>query len=254
MRQIKDALDAGRYSRGMNITPSTQVADIATAAPGTIKVFQKHRIDFCCGGKLPLAEVCERHHLDVQTIIAELDGSLVAAEATTDWRRAPLTDLVGYIQRRFHRPLTEELPRLRAMLEKVVTRHGAHLPATLLPLQEVFAELQSELLAHMTKEDLVLFPAIVALEAGEAPDRGADWRWIDHPIAAMEAEHAFAGKALEEIAQLTGGYAPPEWACPTFRGLYHGLAELEREMHEHVHLENHVLFPRAATLARGAAH
>jgi regulator of cell morphogenesis and NO signaling len=237
----------------MNITPSTHVADIATAAPGTIKVFQKHRIDFCCGGKLPLADVCQRHQLDVQQIIAELDGSLVTAEAGTDWAKAPLTDLVAHIQRRYHRPLTEELPRLRAMLDKVVSRHGTRLPETLLPLQEVFAELQSELLAHMTKEDLVLFPAIVALEGDQAPRASADWRWIDQPIAAMGAEHACAGAALERIAELTDGHVPPEDACPTFRGLYHGLAELERDMHQHVHLENHILFPRAATLARRVA-
>jgi regulator of cell morphogenesis and NO signaling len=237
----------------MNITPSTHVADIATAAPGTIKVFQKHRIDFCCGGKLPLAEVCERHQLDLQQIISELDGSLIAAEATTDWTRAPLTDLIGHIQRRFHRPLTAELPRLRAMLDKVVTRHGARLPDTLPVLQNVFGELMSELLSHMTKEDLVLFPAIVSLEAGQPPRAGGDWSWIDQPIAAMEAEHAYAGAALERIAELTDGYAPPEDACPTFRGLYHGLAELERDMHQHVHLENHILFPRAAALARRVA-
>jgi regulator of cell morphogenesis and NO signaling len=234
----------------MTITPSTHVADIATNAPATIKVFQRHRIDFCCGGKLPLADVCERQHLDLNQIITELDGSLITAEATTDWTRASLADLVGHIQRRFHRPLNAELPRLRAMLEKVVSRHGTRLPDTLLPLQEVFAELQSELTTHMTKEDLVLFPAIVSLEAGQPPRASGDWTWIDQPIAAMEAEHAFAGAALEKIAQLTGGYAPPEDACPTFRGLYHGLAELERDMHQHVHLENHILFPRAAALAR----
>jgi regulator of cell morphogenesis and NO signaling len=234
----------------MTITPSTLVADIATNAPATIKVFQRHRIDFCCGGKIPLADVCERQQLDLHELITELDGSLITAEASTDWTRAPLADLIGHIQRRFHRPLTAELPRLRAMLDKVVNRHGARLPETLLPLQEVFAELQSELLTHMTKEDLVLFPAIVALEAGQPPRASGDWTWIDQPIAAMEAEHAFAGAALERIAQLTDGYAPPEDACPTFRGLYHGLGELEREMHEHVHLENHVLFPRAASLAR----
>jgi regulator of cell morphogenesis and NO signaling len=234
----------------MTITTSTLVADIATASPATIRVFQRHRIDFCCGGKLPLADVCEKHQLDLNQIISELDGSLITAEASTDWTRAPLTDLIGHIQRRFHRPLNEELPRLRAMVDKVVSRHGERLPDTLLPLQQVFAELQSELITHMTKEDLVLFPAIVALEAGQPPRASAGWTWIDQPIAAMEAEHAFAGEALERIAQLTNGHVPPEDACPTFRGLYHGLAELERDMHEHVHLENHILFPRAAALAR----
>jgi regulator of cell morphogenesis and NO signaling len=237
----------------MTITASTLVADIATTCPATIKVFQRHRIDFCCGGKVPLAEVCDSRQLDTQALIDELDSALLTAESTTDWTRAPLADLVAHIQRRFHRPLDVELPRLRAMLEKVVSRHGARLPELLVPLQATFADLQVELLAHVAKEDAVLFPAVVALEEARAVDRRTDWTWIDQPIGVMEAEHASAGAALATMSGLTGGYYPPEDACPTFRGLYFGLAELERDMHVHVHLENHVLFPRAAALARASA-
>jgi len=238
----------------MTITGSTLVADIATQNPATIKVFQRHRIDFCCGGKVPLDEACRRKDLDAPALIAELDEALLGAEATTDWAEASLTDLVAHIRRRFHRPLVVELPRLAAMLDKVVSRHGARLPETLLPLQQTFAALQAELLEHMAKEDAVLFPAIVALES-EPESVRPGWGWIDQPIEVMEAEHADAGAALERIASLTHGYVPPADACPTFRGLYHGLEELEREMHLHVHLENHILFPRAAALVRDrAAH
>jgi regulator of cell morphogenesis and NO signaling len=103
----------------------------------------------------------------------------------------------------------------------------------------------------MANEDAVLFPAIVALESGGpvAPDA---LRSIDRPIAVLEAEHAAAGTALARLSDLTDGYVPPADACPTFRGLYYGLAELERDMHLHVHLENHVLFPRAAAMFRNA--
>jgi len=233
----------------MTITTSTLVADIATANPGTIKVFQRHRIDFCCGGRIPLGDVCEAHQIAPPQLIAELEQALSATEPDVDWTKASLASLASYIQARFHRPLEEEIPRLRAMVDKVVSRHGARLPR-LAQLQATFAGLQHELLEHMKKEDEVLFPAIVALEDGAAPGRAAGWTWIDQPILAMEAEHASAGAALERIAELTDGHVPPEDACPTFRGLYHGLAELEREMHVHVHLENHILFPRAATLAR----
>ena len=233
----------------MTITGSTLVADIATENPATIKVFQRHRIDFCCGGKVPLEEACRRKDLEAPEIIAELDAALLGAEASTDWAEASLTDLVAHIRRRFHRPLVVELPRLAAMLAKVVSRHGSRLPETLLPLQETFTALHTELLDHMAKEDAVLFPAIVALETEPESARTA-WHWISQPIGVMEAEHAEAGAALERIAALTGGYVPPADACPTFRGLYHGLEELEREMHLHVHLENHILFPRAAALVR----
>ena len=233
----------------MTITTSTLVADIATANPGTIKVFQRHRIDFCCGGRVPLGDVCEARWIAAPQLIGELEQALNATEPDVDWTTASLASLASYIQARFHRPLEEEIPRLRAMVDKVVSRHGARLPR-LAQLQATFAELQRELLDLMKKEDVVLFPAIVALEAGAAPGRSAGWTWIDQPIGAMEAEHASAGAALERIAELTDGHVPPEDACPTFRGLYHGLAELEREMHVHVHLENHILFPRAAALAR----
>ncbi len=233
----------------MTITTSTLVADIATANPGTIKVFQRHRIDFCCGGRIPLGEVCDAHQIPAPVLIGELEQALSATELEVDWTTASLASLVSYIQARFHRPLEEEMPRLRAMVDKVVSRHGARLPR-LAQLQATFAELQHELLDHMKKEDVVLFPAIVALEDGAAPGRFADWTWIDQPIVVMEAEHASAGAALARIAELTDGHVPPADACPTFRGLYHGLSELEREMHLHVHLENHILFPRAAALAR----
>ncbi len=233
----------------MSITADSVVADIATAHPAAIKVFQRHRIDFCCGGKIALADLCAQRQLDVAAMVDELEAALVTIQSDTDWTSAPLADLVAHIQRRFHRPLEIELPRLRAMVDKVVSRHGDRLAQTLLPLQETFARLQSGLMEHMAKEDTVLFPAIVALEAGGVVAAAA-LHAIDQPIAVLEAEHAAAAAALARLSDLTGGYIPPADACPTFRGLYYGLAELEREMHVHVHLENHVLFPRASAMWR----
>jgi regulator of cell morphogenesis and NO signaling len=233
----------------MTITASTLVADIATASPATIKVFQRHRIDFCCGGKVPLATACADRALDPEALIAELTDAERAPHEAVDWTTAPLPELIAYVQRRFHRPLEVELPRLGAMLDKVVSRHGDRLPETLLPLQQTFGALRSELLTHMAKEDAVLFPAVIDMAAGRASALRLP---IEQPIAVMEAEHASAGAALARMSELTDGYTPPEWACPTFRGLYYGLAELEREMHVHVHLENNVLFPRAASIARAS--
>jgi regulator of cell morphogenesis and NO signaling len=237
----------------MTITASTTVAEIATANPATIRVFQRHRIDFCCGGRIPLADACEQHQLEPAALVAELEAATLGGEASRDWSAEPLSELVVYIQTRFHRPLEAELPRLRAMINKVVSRHGTKLPEVLLPLQRTFFGLERELVSHMAREDSVLFPAVVSLARGERPAGLSDWTWIEQPIEVMEAEHATVGSALAYIAGLTGGYVPPADACPTFRGLYFGLAELEREMHVHVHLENHVLFPRAAALARDGA-
>ena len=105
----------------------------------------------------------------------------------------------------------------------------------------------------MMKEDRVLFPFIVALEAGKPASVPDAAEWISAPISVMEADHESAGAALATMRKLTNGYAPPEWGCPTFRGLYFGLSQLESDMHLHVHLENHILFPRAAQLAKQRA-
>jgi regulator of cell morphogenesis and NO signaling len=229
----------------VTITSDSRVSDVATDTPATIKIFQEHGIDFCCGGKRPIAEACAERGIDVDLLLAKLQAATADLGGDRNWPSAPLSELVAHIQERFHEPLRQELPRLTAMMAKVVSRHGDHLPETLHPLQATLTALQDELLEHMAKEDRVLFPAIIATETGAT----AAGSWINQPIAVMEAEHEHAGQALARMRELTDDFTPPEWACPTFRGLYYGLAELEREMHLHVHLENNVLFPRAASIS-----
>jgi len=232
----------------MTIAPEMTVAAIATGAPATIRVFQQHHIDFCCGGKIPLAQACQAHGVDVEALLAEL-RTAEAPRPEAAWNEASLTALVRHIQTRYHEPLRAELPRLSAMLDKVIDRHGDRLPGQLALLESTFRRFKDELLAHMRKEDTVLFPFIVALESGQTAP-GVAGGWIGSPISVMEAEHEDAGAALALMRDVTQGYAPPEWACPTFRGLFYGLAQLKTDMHLHFHLENNVLFPRAARLAR----
>jgi regulator of cell morphogenesis and NO signaling len=237
----------------MTFTPESTVAEIATAAPVSIAVFQRHHIDFCCGGKIPLAQACQARDLSVDAVLSEILAAVAPPPLEPNWNDARLTALIDHIQRTYHAPLRQELPRLGAMLQKVVSRHGDRFPDRLQALQQTFEALSAELLGHMAKEDQVLFPCIVALENGAplpVPDVSG---WITSPIAVMEAEHAAAGAALALIREATNGFAPPEWACPTFRGLYYGLAQLESDMHVHVHLENHILFPRALALSGRAA-
>ncbi|MGV3519598.1 iron-sulfur cluster repair di-iron protein [Luteitalea sp.] len=237
----------------MTITPDSTVADIATQAPETIRVFQQHQIDFCCGGRIPLSQACSTHKVDLDALLTELQQVVAPATDEPTWNVAALTEIVAHIQARYHEPLRVELPRIAAMVAKVVSRHGDHLPETLPPVQETFSALHDELIAHMEKEDRVLFPFIVGLESGTPLPVTDAAAWIAGPISIMEADHDEAGSALATLRRLTDGYAPPEWACPTFRGLYHALETLETDMHLHVHLENNILFPRAMQLA-GRAH
>ena len=231
----------------MDITPSTHVADIVTAAPATIAVFQKHQIEFCCGGHVPLGVVCEEEGLDLAAFLGELEAAQRPFSDTRAWDTASLADLVAHIQQDYHQPLYEELPRLSAMMNKVATRHADRLPETLPPLKATFDRLMQELIVHMRREDVVLFPAIVMFEGGSRSNAAVD-DVFSAPVAAMERDHAAASDALARMRDLTGGYEPPRDACPTFRGLYYGLADLEHRMRLHVRLENDILFPRALAL------
>lgn len=236
----------------MELTAQTHVAKIATRHPGTIRVFQRHGIDFCCGGKRPLAEACAEHGLEYETLREELAAEMAGpAEDGRDWEEASLAELVEHIVARYHDRLRQELPRLAAMADRVLTVHGDKHPEVLPALAGTFHGLRAELESHTLKEEQILFPWVREMEevartgAGRAGTLGPS---VEGPIVVMEAEHDDAAQALAELRRLTDGFRPPTGACTTFRGLYHGLAELEADTHSHIHLENNVLFPRAQAL------
>ncbi|HSG39641.1 MAG TPA: iron-sulfur cluster repair di-iron protein [Thermoanaerobaculia bacterium] len=235
----------------MNITPETRVAEIATQNPATIRVFQRFGIDFCCGGKRPVGEVCAEKHMTFGELRIALESAAEPATVEIPGADAPLTELVRFIVGKYHADLRQELPRLSQMAAKVLDAHGAKHPDVLPALAAVFRGLREELESHMLKEERVLFPYVERLEALAADGQQlpvSPFGSIQAPIGMMEHEHETAAEALRRLRELTGGYNPPAGACNTFRGLYHGLGELEKALHEHIHLENNVVFPRAARL------
>jgi regulator of cell morphogenesis and NO signaling len=223
----------------MTITETTTVGEIASALPASVRLFQRHGIDFCCGGKTALRIACGERGISFPALVSAIEASTSQPSKERDWTSEPLGRVVDHIVRTYHNPLREELPRLVAMASKVSGAHGAK-ASYLAQVEATLAELSAELQTHMRKEELVLFPAIQAIEAGSAASGP-----ISAPIAVMEHEHDHAAVLLSELRTLTQGYTLPDWACQTFRALYQGLAELESTMHVHVHLENNVLFPRA---------
>lgn len=235
----------------MPIGSATLVADLATQYPATIRVFQRHRIDFCCGGRRPLGEVCREQALDLEALRRELEAAVAGPDQRgTDWRQAPLEDLIAHIVDHYHGPLAEELPRLAGMMEKVLRVHGERHPE-LEAIAASFGVIARDLPSHLSREERVLFPLIGRLESGRSSpqDRvGSDGPDLAGPIGGMESEHETVGEALAALRERTGGFTAPPDACNTFRGLYHGFAELERDLHEHIHLENNILFPRALGL------
>jgi regulator of cell morphogenesis and NO signaling len=228
----------------MTITETTTIAEIASALPASVRVFQHHGIDFCCGGKKPIGAVCREQGLNFAEITSAIEASRDRVDSgTRDWLHEPLGTLTSHIVTAYHQPLREELPRLQAMAVKVARVHGGN-AQYLARLDAIVTELSADLLTHMQKEEMVLFPAIEALAQGAA---GRPFP-IAMPIAIMEQEHDHAGSLLEELRAISSGYQVPEWGCATLRALYQGLAELEAAMHVHVHLENNVLFPRALAM------
>jgi regulator of cell morphogenesis and NO signaling len=220
----------------MNINPDSKVGQIAAEHPLATRVFARHGIDFCCGGGKPLGEVCTQRGLDTVAVLAEIESELATPSATeVRWDQAPLGDLVEHILAAYHKPLKEELPRLEAMARKVVDVHRDKQPETLPELLSVYLGLKAELEQHMAKEEQILFPMIQSGQGSMATG----------PISVMEHEHDSAGGALRRLRELTSGYEVPAEACNTWRALWHGLAALEESLHQHIHLENNILFPRA---------
>jgi regulator of cell morphogenesis and NO signaling len=230
------------------ISPATSVGRIVAEAPQLARVFEELQIDYCCGGSRSLEDVCQQRRIDVAQLIdrlshAEKESSDSLGEA---WAAAPLASLCEHIERTHHDYLRRELPRLATIIAKVVEAHGAAHPE-LADVQSAFTELRSELEPHMMKEECILFPSIRYLEAnGQAMQ--FPFGSLANPIRVMVTEHEHAGDSLARLRQLTADYVPPADACNTYCVMLEGLSTLERDMHQHVHKENNILFPRAVAL------
>lgn len=234
-----------------SIPADLSVGQVAAGFPASIHVFETHGIDFCCGGNLPVTEACAAKGLDPAVVLGEIDQALQAgAEDTTDWLAAPLPELIDHILDTHHVYMKMQLPTVEARLAKVPSAHGERHGEMLRAVSEVYGPMKAELEGHLAKEEMVLFPLIRALVGG-APAGFSHCGSVRNPIRVMCMEHDSAGEALVHLRRLTSDYTLPEDACNTFRALYFELAEMERDLHRHIHLENNILFPRAIALEQG---
>jgi len=219
-----------------NFNADRPIGQLAIQNPLATRVFARHHIDYYCGGGRTLGEVCREKGLDVDRVLREIETQIPGPRiALTRWDHETQATLIDHILTKFHAPLREELARLEVIAREAVRLHGDTDPGRLAALLSIYLGLKTELRNHMLREETILFPMILSGESAG----------VEVPIALMIREHADVANALRDLRALTGNYALPEAAGNLLRALWFGLEELETDLHEHIHLENNILFPRA---------
>lgn len=239
------------------MTTATQtVREIALENPASVRVFEKFGIDYCCGGRKPLENACAEKGLAIENVIAILNAAApTTSSVAEDWATAPLERLCEHIVSVHHAYVRRELPRLKQLAGKVVARHGKT-RVELVQIQGTLGNLDEDLVQHLGKEEGALFPYIVRLEralasGGARPQ--AHFATVAMPITMMTQEHDAVGAMTAEMRRLSQDFQLPEGACPTYHAFYDGLREFEQDLHQHIHLENNILFPRALDMEASAS-
>lgn len=236
----------------MIIKPEKTVADYVTQNIKASHVFKNYGIDFCCGGGISVEKACQERGVDYFALVKDLELIGAVEENETDFNKIPLDELIDHIIEKHHTYIEANIGLLIQYSAKVAKVHGGNNPE-LVRVYELFDKVAGELAAHLKKEELILFPFIKKMLKAEKegiPLNVPNIRTVENPIKMMEEEHEFAGNIFKEIAHLTNNYTPPAYACNTYKALFDKLDEFEQDLHEHIHLENNILHPKALKLER----
>ncbi len=228
------------------------VREYALEIPAATRIFEKLGIDYCCGGSRSLVDACTAVGISVDEVLDSLnaDSESVSTSAARDWQALSQAELITHIIDKHHAFTREELVRLEALLAKVSGVHGENHPE-LFQIQEQFGKLRCELEPHMLKEENVLFPYIVQVEEAALANQTLPpppFRTVQNPVRVMMAEHDAAGYILGRMREASSDYAVPPDGCISYKTLYSALRALEVDLHQHIHLENNILFPRAVAM------
>ena len=227
----------------MNLTQQT-LGEIVASNYQAATVFQKYVIDFCCKGDRLFTDACFEAGVDNETVATEL-ANLHVADDAIDFKQWPVDMLATYIQTRHHQYLERVTPTIKQLLDKICTVHATQHPE-LLEIRDIFNVTSGALAAHMKKEELILFPFITKLAAAKQRGEKVQSKLFDSaesPINQMKDEHLEEGAQLQRMAALSNDFTPPADACMSFATTYRMLKEYEKDIHQHIHLENNILFP-----------
>jgi len=211
-----------------------------------IPVLEKYSLDFCCRGKRTLTEACAEKNISLSMVVSEMKQATTKTKPVMPFTEMTADQLIGYILIHHHFYVKNTMPVIMSYLEKLVSKHGQKYP-WMDEVYRLFTAVKEELEPHMQKEEMILFPRIkeIAALALVQKSSGHDAVYITAPIQVMEAEHDNAGQLLFRIREITNNYTPPEDACTTHIVCLEALKSFEADLHQHVHLENNILFPMA---------
>jgi regulator of cell morphogenesis and NO signaling len=235
----------------MNFNGATKVKEIAVADPGAKQILEESGVDYCCGGDKSLHEACMHADVSAEEILSRLrKNTALAGPDDGNWISAPLADLTLHIREQHHRYVREAIPRVEALLTKVKAKHGKNHPE-IAGIEKLFVALGKEMIMHMQKEEQILFPYIDALErsiSGNGTLEPPFFQTVRNPIHAMMKDHDSAGELARQIRKASSQYTPPADGCASYQALYLDLHAFEADLHQHIHLENNILFPRAVEM------
>ena len=235
------------------INLSMTVREVAVELPQSTRLFEKLKIDYCCGGNRPLSEACAAIGVEAGEVMGMLEAVSQAgaqSDGAPDFQTLPLAELIVHILDTHHVFTKQEMTRLESLTKKVISAHGENHPE-LHKVGALFDTLCADLKPHMFKEEQILFPYILALASVNAENSAAPFAafgTVNNPIRKMMMEHDTAGQILRDLRAITSDYTTPEDGCISYRTLYEALEAFERDLHQHIHLENNILFPRAIEL------
>jgi len=236
---------------GKQLDETATVGEFVAEDYRTAEVFEKHGIDFCCGGKVALSDVCRHKGIDASALVKELQEVRSAPpDRGRNYAAWDLSFLADYIVNTHHAYLHENLEEIALYARKVARVHGRNHPEVV-EIAIIFDKIAVAMAAHLREEEEKFFPALKRIEAarkaGEEPKSG-DLAAVREGLEKFDTEHTEIGDAVHEIRALSRDYAVPEDACNTYLVTYRKLKEFEDDLHLHVHLENNILFPKAAVL------
>ena len=235
----------------MTLCAEKTVRELAVETPNATRVFEKLKIDYCCGGGRSLSEACAVAGVEVGEVTRLLAQSAgFKGDTPSGLQAGTLAELIDYIVDKHHTFTRDEMERITALAEKVASKHGENHPE-LIHVRTLFGQLCDDLRPHMFKEEMILFPYVKQLESAAAAGRPAPYApfgTVGNPVRMMMLEHDTAGEILRELRRATADYAAPGDGCISYQTLYRALEEFEKDLHQHIHLENNVLFPRAVGL------